>query len=128
MRFRKTKTGDLMQVSECKENDVTYGVIAIKLKEAYTNLADAETVLKHFMLQLQSIFAIVHTTGIHAAPEETGHKTAIVDYWQDVEQKDWKVKGWTNGYSMAVLYIKNIGLVPVAKEDCFLNGAVFAGR
>jgi hypothetical protein len=127
MRFNKTKTGDLLQVSECKENDVTFGVITIKLKERYINLAEAETVLIHFMQQLQPLFAIMHTTGVSATTKKACHTSALVDYWQDVERQDWKVKGWTNGRSMAVLYIKNIGNVPIAKEERFLNGTSFAG-
>jgi hypothetical protein len=128
MRFNKTKTGDLLQVSECKENDVTFGVIAIRLKERYCNLNEAENVLIHFMQQLQPVFAIMHTTGVCTTNKMATHTTAVIDYWQDVERKDWKVKGWTNGRSMAILYIKNIGRVPVAKEEHFLNGAVFTGR
>jgi hypothetical protein len=52
----------------------------------------------------------------------------VVDYWQDADRRDWKVKGWTDGASLAVLYIKNIGSVPVLQEEKFLNGRLFQGR
>jgi len=121
----KTKSGDIVHVSECNENDVTYGVISIKLKNKYHHLSDAEQVLIHFIRQLQPIFAVQHTTGIYVEYEPYQSKIAVVDYWQDVERKDFKIKGWTNGNTMEVFYIKNIGNVPVTKEDFFLNGLLF---
>jgi hypothetical protein len=121
MNYKRTKAGDLMHMHECTENGVTYGVIAIRLKDSYTNLPDAERLLLAFMKQLQRSFAIEHTTGLHMETFLQNHRTAITDYWQDAESKDWKVKGWTDGTAMAVLYIKNIGLAPIAKEESFLN-------
>lgn len=122
MNYKQTKTGDLVQMRECKEGDVTYGVIAIKPKDQYPDLTDAEKVLLAFMEQLQYSFAIQHTTGLHVETYLQRNKTSITNYWRDHEQTDWKVKGWTNGTTLAVLYIKNIGSVPVGKEESFLNG------
>lgn len=114
-----------MQVRECKENDVTYGVIAIKLKNRYVSLNEAEKVLLEFMQQLQPAFAIKYTSGISITHERNNNKTTVIDYWQDEKQKDWKVKGCTDGKAITVWYIKNISCVPVYKEDCFLNGTLF---
>lgn len=126
MNSKQTKTGDLVQVSECKDKEVTYGIISIHLKKRFAHLHQAETVLTEFMLQLQPTFAVQHTTGIQVDYEPTQTKIAITDYWQDVEGCDWKVKGWTDGKTMAVLYIRNISQVPIAQEMYFLNGAPFA--
>ena len=124
MNYKRAKTGDLVQMRECKEGDVTYGVIAIKPKDQYPDLTDAEKVLLAFMEQLQHSFAIKHTTGLHVETYLHTSKTAITNYWQDGEQRDWKVKGWTDGVALAVLYIKNIGAVPIEKEETFLNGTL----
>jgi hypothetical protein len=125
MRYGRTKTGDLVQVRECNENDITYGIISIKLKNTYSNLNDAEKTLRAFMERLQQSFAIQHATGLHVETFLMNGRSAITNYWQDAAQRDWKVKGWTDGARMAVLYIKNIGLVSVAKEEYFLDGAFF---
>lgn len=119
----ETPGGDLVYMSECKENEVTYGVISIRLKQAYTKLADAEQVLSRFMRCLQPGFGIQHTTrgGVNGDERET----SITDYWQCIEQKDWKVKGWTNGRDLSVVYVKNIGQLPVDREEKFLNGFRF---
>ena len=122
MNYKRTKAGDLMHTRECNKNGATYGLISVKFKDAYANPAEAEQLLLAFMQQLQQTFAIRHTTGLHVETFLQNQKTAVTDYWQDGENLDWKVKGWTNGLAMVVLYIKNIGLVPVSKEDIFLNG------
>ena len=124
MNNKRTRTGDLVRMSEHKENDVTYGIITIKPKEIYADLCDAEKVLLAFMEQLQHSFAIKHTTGLHVETYLHTSKTSITNYWQDGEQRDWKVKGWTDGAALAVLYIKNIGAVPIEKEETFLNGTL----
>jgi hypothetical protein len=125
MNSKKTKTGDLVQVHEYKDNDATFGIITIRLKNWFSELQQAEPVLTEFMQQLQPTFAVQHTTGrvVHYESQQT--KIDITDYWQDVEGTDWKVKGWTDGKTMAVLYIRNIAQVPVEKESFFLNGMLF---
>lgn len=125
MNRKQTKTGDLVQVSECKDKDVTYGVITIKLKNRFPGLQQAATVLVEFMQQLQPTFAVQHTTGPQTEYEPVQLKITVSDYWQDVDGLDWKVKGWTDGKTLAVLYIKNIAQVPVERETRFLNGVFF---
>lgn len=127
MNRARTKTGDIMQVSECSKNEVTYGVIRIKLKRQYANLDEAGMVLFEFLKQLQPAFAIRYTTGAVTACCYSQNRLTVIDYWQDVEKQDWKVKGCTNGRAIAVLYIKNIGQVPVETETSFFNDSGISG-
>ena len=126
MNWVETKTGDLMQVREFEEQNVTYGLISIKLKDQFSNLTDAVQVLLRFMQQLQPIFAIQHTTGASVERCLSGSNTTVVEYWQDIEKLDWKVKGLTDGASIAILYIKNIGNISVEKEAHFFNASFIA--
>jgi hypothetical protein len=128
MRFKKTPAGDRMYVSEWNKKDVTYGVISIKLKNRFSQLAEAENVLIQFMQQLQPAFAIQHSTGAAVENDIVQTRTAVVDYWQDADRRDWKVKGWTDGATLSVFYIKNIGCIPVQQEERFLNSASFPRR
>jgi hypothetical protein len=128
MRFKKTPAGDRMYVSEWNKKDVTYGVISIKLKNRFSQLTEAENVLIRFMQQLQPAFAIQHSTGAAIENDVVQTRTAVVDYWQDADRRDWKVKGWTDGVTLAVYYIKNIGRIPVQQEERFLNSASFHRR
>jgi hypothetical protein len=125
MNSKQTKTGDIVQVNECNDNDATYGIISIKLKKAFAQLQQAQTVLIEFMEQLQPTFGVLHTTGLQAEWESTN--VSVTDYWQDADGQDWKVKGWTDGKTMAVFYIRNIAKVPVARECYFLNGTYLTG-
>jgi hypothetical protein len=50
----------------------------------------------------------------------------MVDYWQDEEGLDWKVKGYTDGRIIAVLYVKNINDISVEKQDKFLDSFCFS--
>ena len=53
------------------------------------------------------------------------HYRVELFYWQDCSKKDWKVKGYTDGKTLAVLYVKNIGHVDVKKQDLFLDSFHF---
>jgi hypothetical protein len=121
MKRAQTKTGDIMHVSECSKNEVTYGVILITLKRPYANVGEAGRVLSEFINQLQSSFGIQHTTGAVIACNHFRNSLTLVDYWQDVEKKDWKVKGWTDGGTIGVVYIKNICYVAVERETYFFG-------
>src|SRR5436189_56465 len=50
----------------------------------------------------------------------------IVDYWKDKENNNWKVKAWTDGKFIAVLYAYTKTEVP-DKADVFLNSLRFPG-
>jgi hypothetical protein len=54
-----------------------------------------------------------------------GYVRSYSDYWQDADGIDWKAKGWTNGQTLAVLYVKNINEVPVERQDFFLDSFEF---
>ena len=49
----------------------------------------------------------------------------MLEYWQDDEGNDWKVKGWTNGRFMALLYVKNFTEESIKEVDEFLNSFRF---
>ncbi len=115
MPYKQTASGDLMHVRECSENDVTYGMITIKLKNQLLHSNEAEKALMCFINRLQHTFAIRHTTGLQTETFLRQNKTAVTHYWQDAERQDWKVKGWTDGKAVMVLYIKNICAVNVEK-------------
>jgi hypothetical protein len=51
--------------------------------------------------------------------------TTVVDYWQDADRQDWKVKGWTDGQNHGGLLHQKHGKVPVQQEEHFLNGTFY---
>lgn len=96
-------------------------MICIQLNRFYT-LKDAENMLTAYLDKLRGPFYILHNTGIQDDADWNSESSiTLIDYWQDGHKRDWKVKGYTNGKVLAVLYVKNIGNADVRKQDHFLD-------
>jgi hypothetical protein len=120
-----TQSGDQLYFQEFKDNGVTYGMICVQMNEEY-ELCEAEDMLRSYIEKLKSPLYILHNTGINDDADWNSEATrTVVDYWQDCNKKDWKVKGYTDGRTLAVLYVKNIGHVDVKKQDLFLDSFHF---
>ncbi|HEV7333854.1 MAG TPA: hypothetical protein VGN63_22660 [Flavisolibacter sp.] len=124
LHVRYTKDGDKVLFNEYVEDDVTYGTICVQMREEYT-LAQAENILVNYMNRVRKPMHI--TCNVSMESKEEGRHLSITDYWQDSAGSDWKVKGYTNGKIIAVLYVKNIGDTTVNNHDAFLNGFRFSG-
>lgn len=120
-----SQSGDRLYFQEFKDKGVTYGMICIQMKDEY-ELCEAEDMLRSYVESLKGPLYILHNTGIHDVADWNSESTrTVVDYWQDCSKKDWKVKGYTDGKMLAVLYVKNIGHVDVKKQDLFLDSFHF---
>jgi hypothetical protein len=120
-----TQSGDELYFHEFKDKNVTYGIICVDMNEKYS-LAEAEEMLRSYIESLRGPLYILHNTGIHEDADWNSETSkTIVDYWQDCSKKDWKVKGYTNGKTLAVLYVKNIGNADVKNQDFFLDSFHF---
>jgi hypothetical protein len=125
--FKKslTPSGDVFYFNEFSEKEVTYGIICIELKQEYELRLTSE-MLASYINKLRAPYFILHNTGLTQATDWNHVSSiAMVDYWQDGEKQDWKVKGYANGNTLAILYVKNIGHVEVKKQDLFLDGFHF---
>ncbi|HWJ92337.1 MAG TPA: hypothetical protein VNR87_14575 [Flavisolibacter sp.] len=121
----KTVSGDHLYFSEFNESKVGYGLICIHLKQE-CDLNEASEMLHSYMEKLRGPFYVLHNTGIQKDVDwNTDCSKTLVDYWQDADKQDWKVKGYTDGRFMAVLYVKNISQVEVRKQDLFLDSFHF---
>jgi hypothetical protein len=45
----------------------------------------------------------------------------LTDYWQDSQGVDYKVKGYTNGRVLAILFVRNISQLDVSLQDQYLD-------
>jgi|GEM_PF-1443366 len=128
--FNRTRTsqGDEFFIGESFSGKVSYGVLYIKLGETYA-IEDAETMLSYYISRLQEPFNIAHNTGVGycISIDQTSGMKKLVDYWQDEFGIDWKLKGYTNGRFIAVLYVQNITEIEVEKQDMFLDSLELSG-
>jgi hypothetical protein len=121
----ETEEGDRLHYAEHWDRNVTYGILCATLSEDI-GVDEAQDVMINYINRLRGPFYAVHNIG----PDLSGQKDApevisLVDYWQDGDGLDWKVKGYTNGSIIAVLYVRNINEVPVEKQDQFLDSFSF---
>lgn len=123
VHFKHTKDGDRVYFYDHTVSGVTFGFICVQMKDVFT-LRQAENILVQYINRVRKPFQIA--VNISMEIEKKGHLITINDYWQDEAGLDWKVKGYTNGKTVAVLYVKNISSSFVEEHDRFLNGFKFS--
>ncbi len=125
--FEKTSNeGDEIFFAEHEEKFITYGVLIAHLDEKLFN-DEALEVLHIYLKRLRKPFKAAYNTGITQCTAKDG-QVELVDYWQDENQVDWKVKACSDGSTMTILYVKNINDAPVEKQEAFLNSFDFGNN
>lgn len=120
-----TTAGDKVFFNEVDEKDVTYGFVCVQMKDVST-MNEAYVILLQYLGNIQKPFGIIHdSTSEYFAVQNLG-PMVLEDYWQDENGKDWKVKAYTNGQILAVLYVKNISKSKAKDEEKFLNSFRFS--
>ncbi len=109
--------------AQCKTGDVTCGVICIRLLEQVNDLAEAEELMISYLDYLKLDFEIKSAAGYGK-----GHKlnnatntTGVIDYWKDGGKNNWKVKAWTDGKFIGVLFAYSQNELPEPKINAFLD-------
>ncbi len=123
--YTETETGDEIYFNEFNDKNITYGIICIRLQDEF-ELEDSAAMLRAYVNKLKGPFFILHSTGLQKEADWNSAITySAIDYWQDGDGQDWKVKGYTDGRFMSILYVKNISEVDVARQDLFLDSFHF---
>ncbi|HUC82128.1 MAG TPA: hypothetical protein VMR70_14585 [Flavisolibacter sp.] len=123
LHCKTTKDGDRISFYDQTVQGVTYGLVLVQMKEVYT-LQQAENILVQYINRVRRPFGIAYNISMHI--EKKNGIVTLTDYWQDEEGKDWKIKGYTNGKTVSLLYVRNISNAPVKEHDDFLNGFRFS--
>src|SRR5829696_1501797 len=123
LHYKHTKDGDRIYFHDHTLNNVTYGLILVQMKGLYT-LHQAENILINYINRVRRPFHIAYNISMEI--EKMDGTITITDYWQDDLGIDWKIKGSTNGKTVAVLYVKNISDSAVKEQEAFLNGFKFS--
>lgn len=119
---RFTKDGDKISFNDHELNGVTYGLVCIQMKDDYP-LAQAKDILVQYINKARRPLQIAYNVAMEVNNEKGG--LSVTDYWQDEEGIDWKIKGYTNGKVIVLLYAKNITDAAVKNLDAYLNGFRF---
>lgn len=127
-KFDVAKSPDSSDVytGECTNDDVTYGVICVKLREKINDMETSESTLISYLDYLKGSLKITGSAGYgkgHRLKDREDTR-GVIDYWKDKDATNWKVKGWTDGKYIAVLYVSSAKEVPETKANVFLNSLV----
>lgn len=126
LRFDASKSPDSSQVfaGECTKEEITYGMICVQLANPSEDLVMAEDLLVAYLDFLKGSFGITKFAGYGKGHILNNNKNTrgIIDYWEDKEKHNWKVKGWTDGKFIGVLYAFSLKALPEQKVNVFLDG------
>ena len=124
-----SEDSSLVYVSECAKDDVNYGVICVKLIQPADDLNRAEESLINYLDYLKSSFKILKSAGYGR-----GHRLAnnentrgVIDYWEASDKNKWKVKAWTDGKFIGVLYGYSAKELNETKLNVYLESFRFPG-
>lgn len=116
----KVYTGDCMAT-----DSLTYGVICIKLKEKVGDIQQAEDLTISYLDYLKTNFDINSAVGYGKGHRLEGKENTrgIIDYWKSKTGNELKIKGWTDGKFIGVLYVyANGSLNETNRVNLFLDG------
>lgn len=126
IRFETSFSQDssVVYAGECSRDSISWGLICVKLVSLPAGLEQAEEILTAYLNYLKTSFAIQKAAGYGKGHRlnKNENTRGILDYWEDSEKNNWKVKGWTNGKYIAVLYAFSKKELPENKVNLFLDG------
>lgn len=109
--------------AECTQDGVGYGVICVKLLNKVTDLDMAENLIINYADYLKSNFGITKSMGYgkgHRLNKDENTR-GIMDYWEDAEGNNWKMKAWTDGQYIGFLYAYSKKELNEQKTNLFLD-------
>ncbi len=125
-KFDISKSTDSSDIytGECVNPDVTYGIICVKLLNPVADLQMAEDLLIAYIDFLKQSFEVTSAAGFGKGHRLNGNENTrgIIDYWKDKDNNNWKVKGWTDGKYIGVLYAYTSKALSEQKVNVFLDG------
>lgn len=121
--------GSTVYAEDCEKDGTTYGIYCVKLKQPVNNLNNAEDTVKSYLDFLKLDYGIVKAKGYNSGHKLQGddNTRGIFDTWEDVDGNKWKLRAWTNGSFVCVLYAYSNKELPEKKTEMFLNGLLFPG-
>ncbi len=119
----KSEDSSTVYTGECTIDSVSYGVICVKLLKAVPNLTMAEDLLIAYSDYLKSSFEIAKSMGYGKGHilNKNENTRGIMDYWEDKDGYDWKIKAWTDGKYIGFMYAYSAKELPETKVNLFLD-------
>jgi hypothetical protein len=102
-------------------------VICVKLLNAVADINQAEDLVVAYLDYLKKSFNIEHAVGYGKGNllNNNEHTRGVIDYWKDKDNNNFKVKAWTNGKFIGVVYAYAKKELPETTVDVVLNSFRF---
>ncbi len=120
----KSQDSSLVYSGECMQDEINYGVICVKLLTPLSDLGMAEDLIIQYSDFLKGSFDITKAVGYGKGLRlnKNENTRGIVDYWQDNEMNNWKIKAWTDGNYIGFMFVYSKKELPESKINLFLDG------
>lgn len=121
--FDYSQDSSKVYTAECETAGITYGVICIRLLNPIEGLPEAEEMMISYLDFLKADFHVKKSAGYgkgHVLNKNINTR-GIIDYWTDTEEQQWKVKAWTDGKFIGVLFAHSKIELPESKVNVFLD-------
>jgi hypothetical protein len=127
-KVNHSQDSSLVYTGDCQIDNVMYSLIFVKLLNQVDDLNLAESLLISYMDFLKKEFGILSAAGYGKGHRLNNDENTrgVIDYWKDEDGQNWKVKGWANRKSIAVLYTYSKLELPESKVNLFLESLRFA--
>lgn len=129
--FSLEKSPDSSDVytGECANGDTHYGLICVKFKTKIDDMQEAENMLMSYLDYLKQNLNITKAVGYGKGHRLKNREDTrgILDYWEDKDKANWKVKAWTDGKFIGVMYAYSNNELNETKINLFLEGLKLPG-
>lgn len=114
---------------ECVNGETNYGLICVQLNQTDLKIGEVEVVMLSYLDYLKTAFKVTSAAGYGKGHRLRGKEDihGIIDYWKDESGANYKIKGWTDGHFIIVLYAKSAKELVETKANVFLDGIIFKG-
>ncbi len=121
--------GSTVYADDCEKDNVTYGIYCVKLKTPLADMESAEDSIITLLDFLKLDYGIVKSKGYDKGHQLNNDESTrgVIDNWEDADKNKWKIKGWTNGNFICLLYVFGNKELPEKKAEVFLDGLRFPG-
>jgi hypothetical protein len=122
-KMEKSEDSSLVYTGECTKDEISYGIICVKLLNPVHMLSMAEDLLIAYGDYLKQSFSITKAAGYGKGHRLNNDENTrgILDYWEDKDQDKWKIKAWTDGKYIGFMYVYSKKTLPEAKVNAFLD-------
>jgi len=115
--------------ARCTKNEITYGLVCIKLHQEVNNLNLAQTEMLSYLEYLKVEFEIITAKGYEKGfkLKDRADTRGVLDYWSDNKNNNWKMKAYTDGKFIAILYAFSRKEMPEEIVNNYLDGFLLPG-